>query len=57
MTMLQRYDATKDEMVELDQEYFNKLYKQFIAISLDYKKNCPDKYKEFLDNYTLTVKV
>lgn len=44
--MLMRYDVAKDEMVELDQEYFDSIQKQFGKLLLLAGKNNPDLIKQ-----------
>ena len=51
---LKRYDAIKDEMVELTQEYFDNLQKRFEQMLLHYSTSCPEKYKEFCNKYKET---
>lgn len=47
--MLKRYDVSKDEMVELTQEYFDATEKRLRKISLDYKNNDPINFKKFFE--------
>lgn len=49
--MLKRYNGIKDEMVELTQEYFDELQKQFVAMMMHYSKNSPENYNKFCDEY------
>jgi hypothetical protein len=54
--MLKRYDAIKNEMVELDQEYFDRLQWQFACMMKDYAKHCPKQYEHFCNSYGVKVK-
>lgn len=48
--MLRRYDVTTDEMVELTQEYFDRLQRQF-AKMMFYYSNSPENYKNFCKEF------
>lgn len=54
--MLKRYDAIKEEMVELTQEYFDLLQSQFAQLMFHYSKNSPENYKNFKYVDTATKK-
>ncbi len=53
--MLTRYDAIKDQEVELTQEYFNELQAQFGAMLHHYSLNCNDKFNEFCEEWKSKV--
>lgn len=46
--MLKRYDASKDELVELTQEYFDNIQKQFGKVMLYFSNAVSEEYKKFL---------
>ncbi len=55
--MLKRYDANKDEMVEVTQEWIDEFQKHTKALALHYKENAPNSFKQFYMEYASTGKV
>lgn len=49
--MLQRYDPHKDELVELTQDYFDRLQRQFAQMMFHYSANSPKNYKMFCKEF------
>lgn len=49
--MIKRYDIQKDEMIELTQEDFDKIENQLRAVTLHYKRNSPENFDKFRNEY------
>jgi hypothetical protein len=54
--MIKRYDASKDEMIELTQEYFDMLEAKYLRLVIYLYGKHPEIYKEFVASGNNKVK-